>query len=58
MKMFSLNIIFTIVFITLPFDSVDNTGLLLPLFTEVCEKDLKNQKPKRIMDFFKKILTI
>jgi phosphoenolpyruvate carboxylase len=47
--------IYNSVFITLPFDSVDNTGVLLPLFTEVCEKGFKkSENPKEIMDFFAK----
>ncbi|WP_300977628.1 phosphoenolpyruvate carboxylase [Flavobacterium sp.] len=45
--------IYNSVFITLPFDSVDNTGVLLPLFTDVCEKGFKKQEtPKEIVDFF------
>ena len=45
--------IYNSVFITLPFDSIDNTGVLLPLFTEVCEKGFKkSETPKEIMDFF------
>ena len=34
--------IYNSVFITLPFDSIDNTGVLLPLFSEVCESGFKN----------------
>ena len=45
--------IYNSVFITLPFDSIDNTGVLLPLFTETCEKGFKKQEtPKEIFDFF------
>jgi phosphoenolpyruvate carboxylase len=45
--------IYNSVFITLPFDSIDNTGVLLPLFTEVCESGFKKQQtPKAIVDFF------
>ena len=45
--------VYNSVFITLPFDSIDNTGVLLPLFSEVCEKGFKNQEtPKQIVDFF------
>ena len=45
--------IYNSVFITLPFDSVDNTGVLLPLFTDICEKGFKKQHtPKEIVDFF------
>ena len=45
--------IYNSVFITLPFDAVDNTGVLLPLFTEMCENGFKNQSnPKAIMNQF------
>ncbi|MBC7844883.1 MAG: phosphoenolpyruvate carboxylase [Flavobacterium sp.] len=45
--------IYNSVFITLPFDSIDNTGVLLPLFTDVCDNGFKKQEtPKEIVDFF------
>ncbi|PKB18858.1 phosphoenolpyruvate carboxylase [Flavobacterium sp. 5] len=45
--------IYNSVFITLPFDSVDNTGVLLPIFTELCDNGFKKQKtPTEIFDFF------
>ena len=45
--------IFNSVFMTLPFDEIDNTGVLLPLFTEVCENGFKlNQSPTEIVDTF------
>ena len=45
--------IYNSVFITLPFDSIDNTGVLLPLFTDVCDIGFKKQEsPKEIFDFF------
>ncbi|MDD5149468.1 MAG: phosphoenolpyruvate carboxylase [Flavobacterium sp.] len=45
--------IYNSVFITLPFDSIDNTGVLLPLFADVCDNGFKKQKdPKEIVDFF------
>jgi phosphoenolpyruvate carboxylase len=45
--------IYNSVFITLPFDAIDNTGVLLPLFTEVCDTGFKNNwSPKQIVDFF------
>ncbi|MBO9584602.1 MAG: phosphoenolpyruvate carboxylase [Flavobacterium sp.] len=45
--------IYNSVFITLPFDSIDNTGVLLPLFTETCETGFKKEEtPKEIVDFF------
>ncbi len=45
--------IYNSVFLTLPFDSIDNTGVLLPLFTEICQKGFKNHEtPKQIVDFF------
>lgn len=36
--------IYNSVFITLPFDAIDNTGVLLPLFTEFCDKGFKIHK--------------
>ena len=45
--------IYNSVFITLPFDSIDNTGALLPLFTDGCENGFKKQEtPKEILDLF------
>ncbi len=45
--------IYNSVFITLPFDAIDNTGVLLPLFSEVCDMGFKNNwSPKKIVDFF------
>lgn len=45
--------IYNSVFITLPFDAIDNTGVLLPLFSEVCDNGFKkNWSPKQIVDFF------
>lgn len=47
--------IYNSVFITLPFDSINNTGALLPLFTEVCETGFKQEKtPVDIINFFSK----
>lgn len=47
--------IYNSVFITLPFDSIDNTGVLLPIFTEVCDNGFKKQEtPKEIVNFFSK----
>ncbi|MES2239181.1 MAG: phosphoenolpyruvate carboxylase [Bacteroidota bacterium] len=47
--------IYNSVFITLPFDSIDNTGALLPLFTDVCETGFKKMEtPKEIFEFFAK----
>ena len=47
--------IYNSVFITLPFDSIDNTGVLLPLFTDVCDTGFKKQEtPVEIVDFFTK----
>lgn len=40
-------------FLTLPFDDINNTGVLLPLFAEVCEKGFQQQEtPQQIVDFF------
>jgi phosphoenolpyruvate carboxylase len=45
--------VYNSLFLTLPFDAIDNTGVLLPLFTEVCEKGFKKQEtPIQIVDFF------
>ena len=45
--------IYNSVFITLPFHSIDNTGALLPLFTDICDTGFKKQEtPKEIVDFF------
>lgn len=45
--------VYNSVFLTLPFDAINNTGVLLPLFTEVCNKGFfKNETPKQIVDFF------
>ena len=45
--------IYNSVFITLPFDDIDNTGVLLPLFSDFCDKGFKNQKsPIQIFDEF------
>ena len=45
--------IYNSVFITLPFDSIGNTGALLPFFSEICENGFKNQlNPKQIIDQF------
>jgi phosphoenolpyruvate carboxylase len=39
--------IYNSVFITLPFDSIDSTGVL-PLFTDVCEIGFKSKKQRRL----------
>ena len=45
--------IYNSIFLTLPFDAIDNTGVLLPLFTEVCEKGFKKlETPIQIVNFF------
>jgi len=45
--------IYNSVFITLPFDEINKTGVLLPLFAEFCEKGFKkNQSPEEIFDAF------
>ena len=52
-KVLSKYHIYNSVFITLPFDSIDNTGALLPLFTDGCENGFKKQEtPKEILDIF------
>ncbi|RZJ70773.1 phosphoenolpyruvate carboxylase [Flavobacterium sp.] len=45
--------VYNSVFLTLPFDDIYNTGALLPLFTEVCEKGFsQNESPEQIVGFF------
>ncbi|AWH86087.1 phosphoenolpyruvate carboxylase [Flavobacterium album] len=45
--------LFNSIFITLPFQSIDNTGVLLPLFSEICDEGYKNKKsPEQIFDEF------
>lgn len=45
--------LFNSIFMTLPFDAIDNTGVLLPLFTEVCDEGFRNgSSPKEIFDAF------
>ena len=48
--------IYNSLFMTLPFDSISNTGLLLPLFHDVCNKGFSMSKnPTEIVNnFFKK----
>ncbi|MBW1297228.1 phosphoenolpyruvate carboxylase [Aquimarina litoralis] len=45
--------IYNSIFITLPFDEITNTGVLLPLFKEVCEKGYEEKKtPTEIVENF------
>ena len=45
--------IYNSLFLTLPFDEIGNTGVLLPLFAEVCDNGFKKQEtPTQIVDFF------
>lgn len=45
--------LFNSIFMTLPFDAIDNTGALLPLFAEVCEQGYsKHESPAEIFDAF------
>lgn len=48
--------IYNSIFMTLPFDTITKTGVLLPLFHETCKKGFSNQEdPTTIVDtFFKK----
>ncbi|WP_378173426.1 phosphoenolpyruvate carboxylase [Aquimarina sp. SS2-1] len=48
--------IYNSIFITLPFDEITNTGVLLPLFKEVCEKGYDQKKnPSEIVESFFKL---
>ncbi|WP_294823893.1 phosphoenolpyruvate carboxylase [uncultured Flavobacterium sp.] len=45
--------LFNSIFITLPFQSIDNTGALLPLFSEICEEGFKQGKnPEQLFNEF------
>ncbi len=45
--------IYNSIFITLPFDSISNTGVLMPLLSKVCEDGFKNGlTPIEIIDIF------
>ena len=45
--------LFNSIFITLPFRDIDNTGVLLPLFSEICDEGFKNGKsPEQIFEDF------
>lgn len=45
--------IYNSIFITLPFDSIDNTGVLLPLFSEACHDGFASQlSPVEIVNSF------
>ncbi len=45
--------IYNSIFITLPFDDISHTGVLLPLFKNICEEGFKNNlTPIEIIDMF------
>ncbi|RZJ64053.1 MAG: phosphoenolpyruvate carboxylase, partial [Flavobacterium sp.] len=45
--------LFNSIFMTLPFDAIDNTGVLLPLFSEICAAGYKDGKsPEAIFNEF------
>ena len=45
--------IYNSIFMTLPFDTINNTGVMLPLFHEICEKGFKNgENPTEIVETF------
>jgi phosphoenolpyruvate carboxylase len=50
--------IYNSIFITLPFDTIDNTGVLLPLFHKICEKGFRqgNNPTEIVEQFFAKYL--
>ncbi|MCK8520385.1 phosphoenolpyruvate carboxylase [Aquimarina sp. D1M17] len=48
--------IYNSIFMTLPFDTITNTGVLLPLFKDVCEKGYnKHKNPTEIVERFFKL---
>ena len=45
--------IYNSIFMTLPFDTISNTGVLLPLFHEICKKGFENgDNPTEIVERF------
>lgn len=47
--------IYNSIFMTLPFDTITKTGVLLPLFFETCQKGFSNNKtPTAIVELFLK----
>ncbi len=45
--------VYNSVFLTLPFDEIEDTGALLPLFTKICEKGFEqSMSPHEIMEEF------
>ncbi len=45
--------IYNSIFMTLPFDKISNTGVLLPLFSEICEQEYaKDKNPTEIVHKF------
>lgn len=45
--------IYNSIFMTLPFDAIGKTGVLLPLFHEICKNGFKNKKnPSQIVESF------
>jgi phosphoenolpyruvate carboxylase len=51
--------IYNSLFLTLPFDSIPQTSLLLPLFKDFCSKGYDaNLSPKKIVDLFLRVLLV
>ncbi len=48
--------IYNSIFLTLPFDEITNTGVMLPLFSDICEKGYKEGKDPSalVAEFFRK----
>lgn len=45
--------VYNSIFMTLPFDGISNTGVLLPLFNEICVAGYaENKNPTEIVDYF------
>ena len=49
--------IYNSIFMTLPFDTISNTGVLLPLFHELCEKGFKEGKIRQKL-FVRSLISI
>ena len=52
-KVLSRYQVYNSVFATLPYDSISNTGQLLPILSRLCERGFKNKsEPKEIIENF------
>ena len=54
-KVLSRYQVYNSIFSTLPYESIGNTGVMLPLFEKICVESYdKNNNPSQIVEFFLK----